>query len=137
MKQIKTRTMQTNEVLSELLNIANGNIERDGDISLMSNIIEAMQIVEQNSGELFVPKEETRVYLVDDRQVDYQEVVASPRKWTDEKFIEFAENEGSVYSLDGFQNQWNNRIPKGEFFNLDLEQTWIRIIKTKNGEIKK
>ena len=129
--------MQTNEVLSELLNIANGNIERDGDISLMSNIIEAMQIVEQNSGELFVPKEETRVYLVDDRQVDYQEVVASPRKWTDEKFIEFAENEGSVYSLDGFQNQWNNRIPKGEFFNLDLEQTWIRIIKTKNGEIKK
>ena len=31
-----------------------------------------------------------RVYLIDDRQVDYQQVGASPRKWTDEEFIEFA-----------------------------------------------
>ena len=65
-----------------------------------------------------------RVYLIDDRQVDYQEVGASPRKWTDEEFIEFAEHEGTVYSLEGFQNQWHN----GELFELDLIQTWIRIL---------
>jgi|TARA_S200002703_G_scaffold146579_1_gene141720 hypothetical protein len=65
-----------------------------------------------------------RIYLIDDRQVDYQQVGASPRKWTDEEFIEFAESEGTVYSLDGFQNQWHN----GELFELDLIQTWIRIL---------
>ena len=65
-----------------------------------------------------------RIYLIDDRQVDYQQVGASPRKWTDEEFIEFAENEGTVYSLEGFQNQWHN----GELFELDLIQTWIRIL---------
>ena len=65
-----------------------------------------------------------KIYLIDDRQVDYQQVGASPRKWTDEEFIEFAENEGTVYSLEGFQNQWHN----GELFELDLIQTWIRIL---------
>jgi len=65
-----------------------------------------------------------KIYLIDDRQVNYQEVGSSPRKWTYEEFVEFAENEGTVYSLEGFQNQWHN----GELFELDLEQSWIRIL---------
>jgi len=65
-----------------------------------------------------------RIYLIDDRQIDYQEVAINPQKWTDKMFIEFAVQKGSVYSIEGFQNQWLN----GELFELDLEQSWIRII---------
>ena len=65
-----------------------------------------------------------RIYLIDDRQIDYQEVPVTPQKWTDRMFIDFAEQQGSVYSFEGFQNQWHN----GELFELDLEQSWIRII---------
>tara|TARA_Y100000004_G_scaffold40320_1_gene43615 strand:- start:2384 stop:2584 length:201 start_codon:yes stop_codon:yes gene_type:complete len=56
MKQNYTKKMQTDKVLSELLHIANENIERDGDTTLMNHIIEAMQVVEQQTGKLFVGK---------------------------------------------------------------------------------
>lgn len=68
-----------------------------------------------------------KIYLIDDRQVDYQQVGASPRKWTDEEFIEFAEGEGTVYSLEGFQKQWNSNELFKEY-GEDLEQHWIRIL---------
>jgi len=66
-----------------------------------------------------------KVYLIDDRQVDYQEVGASPRKWTDEEFIEFAEYEGTVYSLEGFQKQWNTNQLIEE---IEVREHWIRIL---------
>jgi hypothetical protein len=66
-----------------------------------------------------------RIYLIDDRQVDYQEVDASPRKWTDEEFIEFAESEGTVYSLEGFQKQWNtNQL----IDDIEIRNHWMRIL---------
>ena len=66
-----------------------------------------------------------KVYLIDDRQVDYQELDASPRNWTDEEFIEFAESEGTVYSLEGFQKQWNTN----QLINdLEIRSHWMRIL---------
>ena len=66
-----------------------------------------------------------RVYLIDDRQVDYQQVGASPRKWTDEEFIEFAESEGTTYSLEDFQKQWNTNQLIEE---IEIREHWIRIL---------
>ena len=68
-----------------------------------------------------------RVYLIHDRQVDYQEVEANPQKWTDEEFIEFAENEGTDYSLEGFQKEWNTNELFSDY-GEELDQHWIRII---------
>jgi hypothetical protein len=65
-----------------------------------------------------------RIYLVNDRQVDYQQHTQHPHEWTDEQFIEFAEQDGTVYSIEGFQNQWHS----GELFEKDLEQHFIRIL---------
>ena len=61
MKQNYTKQMQTDKVLSELLHIADENIKRNGDTTLMSHIIEAMQVVEQQTGKLFVSKEASNV----------------------------------------------------------------------------
>ena len=66
-----------------------------------------------------------KVYLIDDRQVDYQQVGATPHKWTDEEFIEFAEYEGTVYSLEGFQEQWNTNQLIEE---IEVRRHWIRIL---------
>ena len=65
-----------------------------------------------------------RIYLIDDRQVDYQQCTQHPHKWTDEQFKEFAEQQGTVYSIEGFQNQWHF----GDLFEKDLEQHFIRIL---------
>ena len=66
-----------------------------------------------------------RIYLIHDRQVPWGKNKQSPLEWTDEKFIEFAEQEGSVYTIEGFQNQWND----GELFEyVELEQHYIRIL---------
>lgn len=56
MKQNYTKQMQTDKVLSELLHIADENIKRNGNTTLMNHIIEAMQVVEQQTGKLFVGK---------------------------------------------------------------------------------
>jgi len=57
MKQNYTRRMQTDKVLSELLHIAGDNIKRNGDVTLMNQIMEAIQVVEHETGKLFVSKE--------------------------------------------------------------------------------
>lgn len=49
--------MQTDKVLSELLHIAGDNIKRNGDVTLMNQIMEAIQVVEHETGKLFVSKE--------------------------------------------------------------------------------
>lgn len=56
MKQNYTKQMQTDKVLSELLHIAGENIKHNGDTTLMNHIVEAMQVVEQQTGKLFVSK---------------------------------------------------------------------------------
>ena len=48
---------------------------------------------------------EIKVYLVDLTKIEYN---TSPRYWDDEQFITVAEEQGSVYSLEGFQNAYNN-----------------------------
>jgi hypothetical protein len=68
-----------------------------------------------------------RVYLIDDRQLDYQEptMPASGEYLSDEEFIEIAEGEGTVYSLEGFQKQWNSN----ELIdNIEIRNHWIRIL---------
>ena len=70
-----------------------------------------------------------KVYLIDDRQLDYQEptMPASGEYLSDEEFIEIAEYEGTVYSLEGFQKQWNsNQLFKQ--YGEDLGNHWIRIL---------
>ena len=57
MKQNYTRKMQTDKVLSELLHIANENIRLNGDTTLMNHIVEAMQVVEKQTGKLFIGSE--------------------------------------------------------------------------------
>ena len=66
-----------------------------------------------------------RVYLIDDRQLDYQEptMPASAEYFSDEEFIEIAKSEGTVYSLEDFQKEWNTNALIEE-----LDQHWIRII---------
>ena len=56
--------MQTDKVLSELLHIANEDIKRNGDTTLMSHIIEAMQVVEQQTGNLFAEKSIDRAKVI-------------------------------------------------------------------------
>ena len=70
-----------------------------------------------------------RVYLIDDRQLDYQEptMPASGEHLSDTQFIAIAEHEGTVYSLEGFQKQWNsNELFKQ--YGEDLNNYWIRIL---------
>ena len=57
MKQNYSRKMQTDKVLSELLHIANENIRHNGDTTLMNHIVEAMQVVEKQTGKLFIGSE--------------------------------------------------------------------------------
>jgi len=68
-----------------------------------------------------------RVYLINDRQLDYKEptMPSSAEHLTDEDFIASAECEGTVYSLEEFQKRWNsNQL----FKEQELEQHWIRIL---------
>jgi hypothetical protein len=51
------------------------------------------------------PKKETRVYLIDLSEVELDE---GYRKLTDEEFMKVAESKGTVYSLIGFQQNFNN-----------------------------
>ena len=66
-----------------------------------------------------------KIYIIDDRQVDYQQLDESPRHWTDDEFIEFAESEGTVYSLEGFQKQWNNNQLIDD---IEIRNHWMRIL---------
>jgi hypothetical protein len=51
------------------------------------------------------PKKETRVYLIDLNEVELDE---GYRKLTDEEFMKVSESQGTVYSLAGFQQNFNN-----------------------------
>ena len=70
-----------------------------------------------------------RIYLINDRQLDYQEptMPSSAEYLSDEEFIEIAESEGTVYSLEGFQKEWNNNHLFSDYGD-ELDQHWIRII---------
>ena len=70
-----------------------------------------------------------KVYLIDDRQLDYQEptMPASGEYLSDEEFIGIAEGEGTVYSLEGFQKQWNSNALFKQY-GEDLNNHWIRIL---------
>jgi hypothetical protein len=47
---------------------------------------------------------EYRVYMVDLYFMD--ESLEDVENWNDERFIQEAENQGLVYSLKGFEDQW-------------------------------
>ncbi len=64
MKQNYTKQMQTDKVLSELLHIADEKIKRNGDTTLMNHIIEAMQVVEHQTGSLFIEKPIDRAKVI-------------------------------------------------------------------------
>jgi hypothetical protein len=59
-----------------------------------------------------------RVYLVDENHVD-----DCPSTYSDEKFKEVAEEQGFVFSLGGFEKQWNNTK-----LDVDQDYHWIRIL---------
>ena len=76
-----------------------------------------------------IKEQNMKVYLIDDRQLDYQEptMTATGEYISDEEFIEIAEQDGTVYSLDCFQKQWNSN-ELFEQYGEDLNNHWIRIL---------
>ena len=68
-------------------------------------------------------KKEIRVYMVD---VTMQVFDSSPAKWSDEEFISEAEEQGNIYTLKNFEQEWNNG---GILF-----ETFIRFIEVENTE---
>lgn len=53
---------------------------------------------------------ELRVYLIDVNEVDFEEEMpanTSVLELSDDKFMEIAENQGNVYTINGFQNAFN------------------------------
>ena len=62
---------------------------------------------------------EVRVYLIKSGHPVLRE--KSNTQLTDEEFIEYAEQEGTVYSLKGFQEAFNN-------IQVDATDDFIRII---------
>lgn len=59
------------------------------------------------------------VYLIDINQLDEGEV---PTSWDDNTFVNVAECQGLVYSLEGFQNAFNND-------EIDTYNCYIRFVK--------
>ena len=51
---------------------------------------------------------ETRVYGIDVEQVENE--TWSPKSLSDIEFVEVAEKQGLVWSLNGFQNQFNDNL---------------------------
>ena len=67
---------------------------------------------------------ETRVYLIDLTN-DFSGVdVGNWNNLTDEQWIQLSEEQGNVFSLDGFQKQFNNELIQYE--------TYIRFITIDN-----
>jgi hypothetical protein len=48
---------------------------------------------------------ETKVYLIDTYNYDFD---TNPTDWSDEQFMNEAESQGTVYSLKGFEDAFNN-----------------------------
>ena len=59
-----------------------------------------------------------RVYVVDEAHVD-----DCPSTYSDEKFKQVAEEQGFVFSLGGFEKQWNDTA-----LDVDQDYHWIRIL---------
>ena len=68
-------------------------------------------------------KKEIRVYMVD---VTMQVFDSSPARWSGEEFISEAEKQGSVYTLEYFEKEWNSA-------NIKLH-AFIRFIEVENTE---
>ena len=63
---------------------------------------------------------ETRVYLVDTTLDDYDDLPTFRNDCTDDEFIEYAEREGRIYSLETFTNKFNGRESIAINFNADM-----------------
>lgn len=61
---------------------------------------------------------EIRVYLVDIYNFEFDD---SPKDWDDEKFMSESEIQGNVYTLEGFQDTYNDG-------DINGENSYIRII---------
>lgn len=87
-------------------------------MELHTNIIcnRKSSLVDNNNLKIMETKE-IRVYLIDIDNYEFEEV---PTVWKDEKFISEAEIQGNVFSLNGFQEAFNNE-------ELNLE-SYIRIL---------
>ena len=59
-----------------------------------------------------------QVYIVDENYTE-----DCPSTYTDEQFMDIAESQGFVYSIEGFQKQWNDTE-----LDVDQDYHWIRFI---------
>jgi hypothetical protein len=67
---------------------------------------------------LTINKLNMKIYIVDESHTD-----DCPSMYTDEQFKEAAESQGFVYTLSGFQNQWN-----ATKLDVDQDYHWMRIL---------
>ena len=71
---------------------------------------------------------ETRAYLID---LDEYEDIDSIEKMTDDEFITISEKQGEVYTLEGFQKNWNNENilfnSYLRFINVELNEKQIHL----------
>lgn len=68
-------------------------------------------------------KKEMRVYVIDSNRFDYDIENMDIFKWSDEKWMDESEEQGSVYSLKGFQYAINGD-------ELNTFSMYIRFIET-------
>ena len=66
---------------------------------------------------------ETRVYVVNVEDYEFND---SPRSWGDERFMSEAEIQGGVYTLNGFQEAFNDETVNSsvEFIRFIKVETW-------------
>lgn len=66
---------------------------------------------------------ETRVYVVNVENYEFND---SPRSWDDERFMSEAEIQGGVYTLNGFQEAFNDETVNSsvEFIRFIKVETW-------------
>ena len=66
---------------------------------------------------------ETRVYVVNVEDYEFND---SPRSWDDERFMSEAEIQGGVYTLNGFQEAFNDETVNSsvEFIRFIKVETW-------------
>jgi hypothetical protein len=59
-----------------------------------------------------------KIYIVDEKHTK-----GCPSTYSDEQFMDEAEYQGVVYSLEGFQKQWNETK-----LDADPDYHWIRFL---------
>jgi len=69
---------------------------------------------------------ETRVYIIDKgiKGIDYDE---NPVLWSDEDFIEVAETDGNVYSLEGFKRTFNDNDFDSKYYIIRFIEVEINL----------